>query len=50
MKKHGMIILQPNYHKLNIAAQSVLKPSFRINKKIHACQEHDKIADFCYEE
>ena len=49
-KIHGMLILQPNYHKLAIAPQRVLKESYKINHKIHACQEINEYADFCYEE
>lgn len=49
-KTHAMLILQPNYRKLGISPQRVLKPSFKINDKIHSCQEKDDYADFCYEE
>lgn len=47
-KKHGMIILQPNYKKLGIPPQSAVKYSYRSNKSIHALQEDEMFADFCY--
>lgn len=49
-KTHAMLILQPNYHKLGISPSRVLKSSFQINTKIHACQENGDYATFCYEE
>lgn len=47
---HDMIILQPNYHKLGISPQKVLKSSFSTDKTIHALQEKQQFASFCFED
>lgn len=48
--KHDFIVLQPNYRKLGISPITALKESYQTNKNLHALQEDEKYASFCYEE
>jgi hypothetical protein len=48
-KRHNMLVLQPNYHKLGLSPMTVLKSSYKTSKKIHALQNQEEYASFCYE-
>lgn len=47
--KHDMIVLQPNYKKLGVSPMSKLSHSYMSDKSIHALQENEKFAVFCYD-
>lgn len=47
-EKHGMLVLQPNYKKLGVSPISRLRASFETDESIHALQQKESWASFCY--
>lgn len=48
-EKHGFIILEPNFRKLNVSPSTYISKSYKRDKTIHALQEDGDYVSFCYE-
>ena len=46
--EHGMLILEPNFHKLKISPLVALTQSYTTNENIHALQHKETFISFCF--
>lgn len=48
--KHGMICLEPSFHKLRMNPSDYISESFRTSREIHALREDERYVSFCFDD